>query len=80
LSGHTRAALTSQVSFKNFVGSLGAAGGPNRDGPVAWTVSDRVATPPDLAGLYAEALLLLPASFYAAGEYTSRFTPRMACA
>ncbi len=56
-----------QVSFKNFVGTLGAAGGAGRQGPVPWVVADRVVAPPDLAGLYDEALLLLPASFYATG-------------
>jgi predicted O-linked N-acetylglucosamine transferase (SPINDLY family) len=43
-----------QVSWKNFVGSLGA------DGYVGHLVGDAIVTPPELQGYYSERLFLLP--------------------
>lgn len=43
-----------QVSWKNFVASLGA------DGYVGHLVGDAIVTPPELQGFYSERLLLLP--------------------
>jgi predicted O-linked N-acetylglucosamine transferase (SPINDLY family) len=43
-----------QVSWKNFVGSLGA------DGYVGHLVGDAIVTPPELQGHYSERLFLLP--------------------
>lgn len=52
-----------QMSFKNFVGTLGA-----RD-HVAWLLTDRVASPPELSNLFAERFVYMPGSFYVAGHH-----------
>ncbi|KAJ1490170.1 hypothetical protein T484DRAFT_1777693 [Baffinella frigidus] len=52
-----------QVSWKNFVGSVGSAS------LLPVLVSDRIATPPEHRFLFAESLLILPSSFYATGHH-----------
>lgn len=52
-----------QVSYKNFVGTLGA---PDH---VPWLLTDRIVTPVEYCAYYSESLVLLPASYYAAGHH-----------
>jgi predicted O-linked N-acetylglucosamine transferase (SPINDLY family) len=54
-----------QVSYKNFVGSLGAT----RD-VVPWLIADRIVAPVEYSAFYSESLVYLPGTYYGAGHHT----------